>query len=95
MFHALILLSALWWGTTSAVISWSGPGCLYRIPAGEQARLIACDARDVGHVLYLGQGATDGAMRPAAGDEYIYVRYGGTTEKARLHSLTYLAVWRG
>lgn len=94
MIRTLFLLSALWAGATQAIITWQGSGCLYRAPAGEQARLIACDVRDVGHRIILGQGLTDAAYRPAAGDVYVLARFDGSIEKDVLHSTSYLAVWR-
>jgi hypothetical protein len=85
----LALLSALWAGPGRAVISWSGPACLYRTPAAGQQVLIACYPREATYWIELA-GGDDWTRDPQAGDTYTIIRPGGGQEKTRLVSRVYL-----
>ena len=85
----LAMISALWLGPGRAIISWDGPGCVYR-----NTVLLLCDNRDVAHLLYLGGPLTDGAYRPAAGDVYTLIKPRGGREQAWLVSRLYFPLWK-
>ena len=84
-------LSALWARPGVAHLSWTGPGCLYRVPSNQTTILIACYPREGGYAIELGSdGPLDAAYRPAAGDMYVLWRADGRKEQAPLRSVTYL-----
>ncbi len=62
-------LTARWDGPGHATIIWSGPGCLYRLPANDARAMIECYTKNVTYVLELGHtGPLDARRRPMAGD---------------------------
>lgn len=84
-FIIILFISATWLSPGRALLRWDGPGCVYRNQV-----LIACDARNVSHLMALGGPLTDGALRPAAGDVYTLVRPDGQQETTPLRSVVYM-----
>lgn len=82
------ILTARWDGPGRAVLTWSGPGCVYR-----NSTLIGCYPRDASYTLELGGASTDGAFRPAGGDVYLLWGFDGALiEQAELRSVVLLPV---